>query len=115
LRYRDVAIDVQKFIDLENKTLTPLVSMGQEPVPAETGPRFSEATLLPEGTDTQPKSSDPVVQEPEPPREVWYRIKSGDTLGKIASRKGTTVSALCKMNRITPKTILKIGRSIRVG
>ncbi len=115
LRYRDVAIDVQKFIDLENKTLTPLVSMGQEPVPSENDPRFSEATLLPEGTETQVNSSTPVVQEPETPQEVWYRIKSGDTLGRIAYRNGTTVSALCKMNRITPKTILKIGRSIRVG
>lgn len=44
----------------------------------------------------------------------YYTIKSGDTLGRIAINNGTTVSALCKLNGITSKTILKIGRRIRV-
>lgn len=44
----------------------------------------------------------------------YYKIKSGDTLGSIARRNGTTVSALCKLNGITPKTTLRIGRTIRV-
>ncbi len=44
----------------------------------------------------------------------YHTIKSGDTLGRIAINNGTTVSALCKLNGITPKTVLKIGRRIRV-
>ncbi len=44
----------------------------------------------------------------------YYTIKSGDTLGRIAINNGTTVSALCKLNGITPNTTLKIGRRIRV-
>lgn len=44
----------------------------------------------------------------------WHTIRSGDTLGRIAINNGTTVSAICKLNGITPKTILKIGRRIRV-
>ena len=44
----------------------------------------------------------------------WYTIKSGDTLGAIARRHGTTVNALCRLNGITTKTVLKIGRKIRV-
>ncbi len=44
----------------------------------------------------------------------FHTIKSGDTLGRIAINNGTTVSALCKLNGITPKTTLKIGRRIRV-
>lgn len=44
----------------------------------------------------------------------YYTIKSGDTLGKIAMANSTSVSALCQLNGITPKTILKIGRTIRV-
>ena len=44
----------------------------------------------------------------------WHTIKSGDTLGRIAINNGTTVSALCRLNGITPKTVLKIGRRIRV-
>lgn len=44
----------------------------------------------------------------------FYTIKSGDTLGRIAINNGTTVSELCRLNGITPKTILRIGRTIRV-
>lgn len=44
----------------------------------------------------------------------WYTIKSGDTLGGIAYRNGTTVKELCRLNNIKPDAILKIGRKIRV-
>lgn len=44
----------------------------------------------------------------------WYTIKSGDTLGGIAYRNNTTVKELCRLNDITTKTVLKIGRKIRV-
>lgn len=45
---------------------------------------------------------------------VYHRIKSGDTLGAIASRYGTTVSKLCQMNGISKNTILKLGRKLVV-
>ena len=44
----------------------------------------------------------------------WYTIKSGDTLGGIAIRNNTTVKEICRLNGITTKTVLKIGRKIRV-
>jgi len=44
----------------------------------------------------------------------YHRIKSGDTLSGIAKRYGTTVGALCRLNNITSKTVLRTGRSIRV-
>ena len=44
---------------------------------------------------------------------VYHRIKSGDTLGALAARYGTTVSKLCEMNGISKTTVLKLGRSIR--
>ncbi len=44
---------------------------------------------------------------------VYYRVKSGDTLGKIAMRYGTTVRQLCYLNGIKPTTVLQIGQSIR--
>ena len=45
---------------------------------------------------------------------VYYTIRKGDTLGKIAKKYHTTVSKLCKLNHISERTILKIGRKIRV-
>lgn len=45
---------------------------------------------------------------------VYHRIKSGDTLGAIASKYGTSVSKLCEMNGISKTTVLRLGRSLVV-
>src|SRR5690554_6947757 len=44
-----------------------------------------------------------------------HRIRSGDTLGAIARRYGTTVNELCKLNNITSRTVLRVGRTLRVS
>ena len=44
----------------------------------------------------------------------YHKIKSGDTLGSLAVKNHTTVKAICNLNGITPKTTLRIGRSLRV-
>lgn len=44
---------------------------------------------------------------------VYHRVKSGDTLGKIARMYGTTVGELCRLNGIKPTTILRIGQALR--
>lgn len=44
-----------------------------------------------------------------------HRIQSGDTLGAIAKRYGTTVNELCRLNNITSRTVLRIGKTIRVS
>jgi len=43
----------------------------------------------------------------------YYTIRKGDCLGKIAKRHGVTISHLCKLNGITRKTKLRIGRKLR--
>ncbi|MCQ2218994.1 MAG: peptidoglycan DD-metalloendopeptidase family protein [Paludibacteraceae bacterium] len=45
----------------------------------------------------------------------FYTIKKGDTLGKIARRHHTTVSRLCKLNKIKSTTTLRLGKRIRVS
>lgn len=71
----------------------------------------------------------PNYKAPEPQRTVassgpnkfvdgdvkYYRIKNGDTLGAIARRNGTTITNLCKLNNITTRTTLRIGRSLRIS
>lgn len=45
---------------------------------------------------------------------AYHRIRSGDTLGHIAMKYGTTISKLCTLNGITRTTTLRIGRTLRV-
>lgn len=44
----------------------------------------------------------------------YHYVKSGDTLGKIASKYGTTISQLCKLNNLKEAGTLQIGQIIRV-
>ncbi|MBQ0015839.1 MAG: LysM peptidoglycan-binding domain-containing protein [Bacteroidales bacterium] len=43
-----------------------------------------------------------------------YRIKSGDTLGKIARKHGTTVQKLCRLNGLKETSVLQIGQKIKL-
>lgn len=43
----------------------------------------------------------------------YHKVRSGDTLSKIASRNSVTVDKLCKLNRITRSTILRPGQVLR--
>lgn len=43
----------------------------------------------------------------------YHKVKSGDTLSRIAKIRGVSVSTLCKLNRIKPTTTLRIGQVLR--
>lgn len=44
----------------------------------------------------------------------YHVVKQGDTLSAIARKNKTTVAKLCKLNKIKPTTILRLGRKLRV-
>lgn len=44
----------------------------------------------------------------------YYKVRSGDTLSRIAKRNGTTVKKLCQLNGIKETSVLSIGRRLRV-
>jgi len=45
----------------------------------------------------------------------YYKVRRGDTLGKIAKKNKTTVKKICKLNKISTRTKLTPGRRIRVA
>jgi len=45
---------------------------------------------------------------------LFYKVKKGDSLSVIARRYGTTVGAICRLNNISPKRIIRIGQTLRV-
>jgi murein DD-endopeptidase MepM/ murein hydrolase activator NlpD len=44
----------------------------------------------------------------------YVRVKKGDYLGRIASRNGTSVRTLCRLNGIKSNKLLQIGQRIRI-
>ncbi len=72
-------------------------------------PRDPEPTQIavvesrPSPTVSAPKPKPkPVVVKPKPkPKVVKYTVKKGDSLGRIASRNGVSLSALRRANRIS--------------
>ena len=43
----------------------------------------------------------------------YHKVKRGETLSAIARKHGTTVNALCRLNRITQRTVLKPGQILK--
>lgn len=45
---------------------------------------------------------------------VWVKVKSGDSLTEIAQRNGLSIQELCKLNHISPRAVLKVGKRLRI-
>ena len=62
------------------------------------------------------KNPDPTpTPTPTPePEKVYYVVKKGDNLSKIAKKYGTTVEQLMKWNPIKNKNLIYVGQVIRV-
>ncbi len=87
VRYKDVPLDPLRMIDYEKKMLI-----------ANSFP-VTKMVFYP---------NDHVANA------IVVKIKSGDTIGKLARKYHTSVKEICAMNKIKPTTTLRIGRSIRV-
>lgn len=48
-------------------------------------------------------------------REVYYKVRSGDTLSGIATKNSTSVTNICRLNGITKNTVLRVGQTLRVN
>ncbi|WP_266205386.1 M23 family metallopeptidase [Pontibacter kalidii] len=47
-------------------------------------------------------------------RAAYHKVRSGDTLSGIAKRYGVSVSQLTRLNGISTRTTLRVGRSLRI-
>ncbi|MFR8805055.1 MAG: LysM peptidoglycan-binding domain-containing protein, partial [Anaerovoracaceae bacterium] len=63
---------------------------------------------------TDPPRQALVENDTPAPEAKYHTIKSGDTLSSIALRYKTSVSALSRLNGMSVKTTLRIGKRIRV-
>lgn len=115
-RYKGYAFDPQWLMDFEKGTLRngvftlkkKYLSVSSRYVPESDDEE--EEILLAEDEER----AEAARKAAEEAAKRYYTIRKGDTLGAIAKRNHTTVSALCRLNGISAKTTLKIGRKIRV-
>ena len=87
VRYKDVPLDPQRMIDFDNNKLI----SGIFPI--------TKSVFYPSDYDGT---------------AVYYKIRSGDTLARIAKKCHTSVKEICAINKLKPNSILRVGRSIRV-
>lgn len=87
VRYKDIPLDPQLMIDFDNNKLI----SGIFPV--------TRKVFFPSDYDG---------------KAVYYKIRSGDTLGRIARKYHTSIKELCAINKLKLNTTLRVGRSIRV-
>jgi LysM repeat protein len=50
---------------------------------------------------------------PTPP-PAYHVVKRGDTLSGLAVRYGTSVSHLCRLNGISSKAVLRVGKKLKL-
>ena len=67
-------------------------------------------TLSTRNTETQ----DANTENTRNSKAKYHTIKKGDTLYSLARKYGTTVDNICDLNGITSKTVLNVGRKLRV-
>lgn len=107
-RYMGKAFDPERVVDVAGDSL-----------------RCEELTIYKRFYDVNSRYSNkaqPVVAnnsasaQPRPaaPSKVYYTVRKGDNLGKIAKKYHTSISKLCKLNHIKETTILQIGKKLRV-
>ena len=87
VRYKDVPLDPMRLIDVDNQKLI-----------CSTFP-ITKRVFYPNDYNVN---------------AVYHKIKSGDTLGKLAQKYHTSVKEICAMNKIKQTTTLKLGRTLRV-
>lgn len=44
----------------------------------------------------------------------YYKVRTGDTLSRIAKRNGTTIAKLCKLNNMKQNAVIRPGQTIRL-
>lgn len=87
VRYKGNAIDPQRIFDFTNNKLI---------------------------SDTLTLNNEVFAYKKEIHRRVFHRIRSGDTLSELAVKYGTSITSICRLNGISRRYVLRVGRTLRV-
>ncbi|MHC1705885.1 MAG: peptidoglycan DD-metalloendopeptidase family protein [Bacteroidales bacterium] len=105
-RFLGEPFDPATFIDFETFTL-------KSDTLRITGSLFERGSKSKKGKNTIQTKTSAATADSEVAQ--YHIIRKGDTLAKISKRYNTTVKNLCKLNKITTRTILKPGRRLKLN
>ncbi len=82
--------------------------------PAQTDPAqpAQDGSEVPSATPVTPDQS--ATSVPSASDTEMYSVKAGDSLSRIANRRGCTAAALAEMNGISVDSVLHIGQELKV-
>jgi hypothetical protein len=113
IRFYDVPIDPELVFNFQHKDVHDnlLVHRG---VFVEGGYRSSASVTAPPGTMGTGGGTTTSSSSGTNTTSKTHKVRSGDTLGGIAAKYGTTVNQLCKLNGIKATDIIHIGQVLKV-
>lgn len=117
VRFYDIPMNPEQVINFETKELRDenlmvhrgLFRPGAAPIfdRAPSAPSVNAGSMVASPTQT-------AVAKSSSSANKYYKVKSGDTLGAIASKNSTTIAKICQLNGIKQTTVLQVGRNLRV-
>ena len=101
VRFYDNTINPEEVIDFKKKKL-------------KSANLFLHKTLFRPGVTPSEQWKTNSSGEKKYVEKKYHKVRSGDTLSRIAEKHKTSISRLCSLNRIRSTSILQIGQNIRV-
>lgn len=104
LRFMGIDINPTQIIDFANGAPLRDIFTFKRGSTAQAGGSYASSAR-----HTKASSSKKAAHKPE-----VYRIRKGDTLSSISKKTGVSVKKLCQINKITPKTTIRQGKTLRI-
>ena len=101
VRFYDNTINPEEVIDFKKKKL-------------KSSNLFLHKTLFRPGVSPSQQWKSNSSGKKQYVEKKYYKVRSGDTLSRIADKNRTSISRLCGLNGIRSTSILRIGQNIRV-
>lgn len=100
----DLNVIKAKLVEIEER-LAKLESMDKKTAGLETKVKNLEESMSKLTGSLSPRTKE----------RRYHEVRKGETLSRIAQKYGITVEELCRLNKITPKTVIHPGKKLLVA
>ena len=103
IRYKGNAINPENVISCETRTLlAPTITLNKNSFNKVAKPGYANNTSGRSSVGNYSKGG------------KYYKVRTGDTLSRIAKRNGTTIGKLCKLNGLKESSVIRPGQKLRI-